>query len=320
MADVKANLGAFYNRPVNPLLAAWNARRVLPSAPASGHAWHGVDHYENFPVGSWLLPRRLRPAVIAIYRFARHADDVADEGDAGLELRDARLRELHRALDLAEAGALTDEPVVDGLTQHVRSQGLSWRYFHDLLDAFQQDLRITRYADPGAVDDYCRRSADPVGRLMLELFGVASPGNLSASDAICSALQRANFLQDIVVDFHKDRIYLPQSTLLACGVDQARLGMEINRGQFSAETRRAVAIETQRARDQLLSGRGLVSRVPRRLGWELRFIIAGALHILDRLQAADHDVARSRPRLGWRDAPALLHKALTLSRQPARRQ
>lgn len=266
------------------------------------------------------MPRRLRPAVLAIYRFARYADDVADEGDAGFEARHARLCELHRALDLAEEAARSHEPVVDGLAPHVRSHGLTWRYFHELLEAFQQDLRVTRYADAHAVDDYCRRSADPVGRLMLELFGAASPGNLEASDAICSALQRANFLQDIVVDFRKDRVYLPQSTFLACGVDEARLAMEIERGQFSAETRRAVAIEARRARDQLLSGRVLVGRVPRRLGWELRFIIAGALHILDRLHAVDHDVAQHRPTLGWRDAPALLRKALTLSGQPAMRR
>lgn len=293
------------NPPTDPGIPPRHAR----------HAWHGVDHYENFPVASWLLPRRLRPAVLAIYRFARHADDIADEGDAGPQAREARLGELHRALNAAEAGGASHAPVVADLRAHASRHRLGWRHFHDLLDAFQQDLRVKRYADPAAVDDYCRRSANPVGRLMLELFDAASPANLVASDAICSALQRANFLQDIVVDFRKDRIYLPQSTLTACGVDEKRLALEIGQGRFSPETRRAVAIETRRARDQLLSGRDLVARVPRRLGWELRFIIAGGLHILDRLQAVDHDVAQGRPRLGWRDAPALFGKGFTLSSQ-----
>jgi squalene synthase HpnC len=285
------------------------------AAAARPHAWHAVDHYENFPVGSWLVPRRLRPAVLAIYRFARHADDVADEGDAGPDMRDAQLRVLHRALVLAQGGETANERVVDGLAEHVRRHGLSWRYFHDLLDAFQQDLRVARYPDPEAVDDYCRRSANPIGRLMLELFGAASAANCAASDAICSALQRINFLQDIVVDFHKDRIYLPQSTLASCGLDPQRLAVEIRAGRFSAATRRAVAIEALRARGQLLSGRKLLAGVPQRLAWELRFILAGGLQILDRLKALDHDVAAGRPKLAWGDAPALLHKALTLSRQ-----
>lgn len=289
-----------------------------PSPPAAGgRAWHGVEHYENFPVGSWLVPRRLRPAVVAIYRFARHADDLADEGDAPVAERDAALAALDRALATAAAGAASGEPVVDQLAPWVRSHGLDWRHFHDLVDAFRQDLRVRRYADAAAVDDYCRRSANPVGRLMLELFGAATPENLLASDRICSALQRINFLQDIRVDLAKDRIYLPAETLAACGVDEQRLQAELAGGSFSAPTRRAVALEAARARSQLLAGRGLVTRVPRRLGWELRFVLAGALRVLDRLAAIDHDVARLRPRLGWRDAPALVSGALRLARPAA---
>ena len=306
------------NSPIDgPIASAAPPLPAPPAAAASGYAWHGVDHYENFPVGSWLLPRRLRPAVVAIYRFARYADDVADEGDAPPAVRDARLQSLHRALVQAQAGHASGEPVVDGLSESVGRHRLDWRHFHDLLDAFQQDLRVRRYADPQAVDDYCRRSANPVGRLMLELFEVATNDNLAYSDAICSALQRINFLQDITVDFKMDRVYLPQSTLAACGVDEAALAGEISHRAFRPATRRAVAIETQRARRQLLSGRPLLARVPLRLGLELRFILAGALHILDRLQAAEHDVAAGRPRLRWHDAPALLHKAATLSRRRA---
>lgn len=294
-------------------IGAVNSSATPPMPPQPlAHAWHGVDHYENFPVGSWLVPARLRPAVLAIYRFARYADDVADEGDAAVTLREAHLNELHAALTAAERGGASGQPVVDGLSGYVVAHGLEWRHFHDLLDAFLQDLHIESYDEPAAVEDYCRRSANPVGRLMLELFGAASRPNLLASDAICTALQRTNFLQDIVVDFHKNRVYLPRSTLAACGVDAARLAVDIGRGQFSLQTRRAVAIETRRTRAQLLSGAELIGRVPRRLGWELRFIVAGALQILDRLEASGHDVARHRPRLGWRDAPMLLGKGIAL--------
>lgn len=309
------------NSPIDgPIASAAPPVPAPPAGPASGHAWHGVDHYENFPVGSWLLPGRLRPAVVAIYRFARYADDVADEGDAPPALRDARLQALHRALAQAQSGIISSEPVVEGLAGHVARHRLDWRHFHDLLDAFQQDLQVRRYPDAQAVDHYCRRSANPVGRLMLELFEVATGDNLTYSDAICSALQRINFLQDITVDFQMDRVYLPQSTLAACGVDEAALALEISRKSFAPATRRAVAIETQRARRQLLSGRPLLARVPLRLGLELRFILTGALHILDRLQEGDHDVAAERPRLRWQDAPALLHKAATLSRRQAELQ
>ncbi len=308
----------FYNRRVNAPIDSTAA----PSAPASGPApvaapWHGVDHYENFPVASWLLPRRLRPAVIAIYRFARHADDIADEGDADADTRDRGLQALQQALATAAAGGEPGEPVVAALVRPVTAHRLDWHHFHDLLDAFRQDLRVRRYADAAAVDDYCRRSANPVGRLMLELFDAADPANLAASDAICSALQRANFLQDVVVDFAKDRIYLPLATLAACGVDEAGFAADIRRGSFSTGTRRAVAVEAQRTREQLLRGRVLLRRVPLRLGLELRFVLAGALRILDRLQALDHDVAAGRPTLGWRDGPALVLKAASLPRLQA---
>ncbi|MGE0802140.1 MAG: squalene synthase HpnC [Lautropia sp.] len=290
------------------------------SAPGQAAPWHGVDHYENFPVGSWLLPRPLRPAVFAIYRFARHADDLADEGDDPAPLRHARLDALHRALERADGPAAATEPplppVVAALTGPVARHRLGWRHFHDLLDAFQQDLAVRRYDDAAAVDDYCARSANPVGRLMLELFEAATPANLAAADAICSALQRINFVQDVAIDRAKDRIYLPLATLRAAGTGAEQFYAEIDAGRLSAASRRAVAIEAARARTQLLAGRPLLARVPRRLGWELRFIVAGGLRILDRLAAADHDPVAARPKLGWRDGAALLALALRLQSLP----
>ena len=158
---------------MNPARTPPDADGPASGSPAPGQAsrpWHGVDHAENFPVGSWLVPAQLRPAVLAIYRFARHADDLADEGDVPTSEREAALQALHAALDEAARGAPSGVPVVDGLVASVQRHGLHWRHFHDLLDAFLQDLRVTRYDSEAQVQDYCRRSANPVGRLLLQLY------------------------------------------------------------------------------------------------------------------------------------------------------
>lgn len=277
--------------------------------------WHGVDHAENFPVGSWLMPARIRPAVLAIYRFARHADDIADEGDASADVRDQGLRALDAALHGARAGRPSGEPVVDGLIEPAARFGLDWQHFHDLLDAFRQDLRVRRYENDAAVLDYCRRSANPVGRLMLQLFDADTPLNRQHSDAICSALQRINFLQDIGIDADKDRVYLPQEVLRAAGVDDLQLLREARSGQLGDRCRDAVRENWRVVRRQLLSGCSLPRRLPGRLSAELRFIISGGHRILDRIAAADYDSVARRPKLGWADAPALLHRAIRLPRE-----
>ena len=182
-------------------------------------------------MGSWLVPARLRGAVVAVYHFARHADDLADEGDVPTSEREAALQALHAALDEAARGAPSGVPVVDGLVASVQRHGLHWRHFHDLLDAFLQDLRVTRYDSEAQVQDYCRRSADPVGRLMLQLYGADTPDNRRQADAICSALQRINFLQDIGIDAGKDRVYLPEETLAAAGTSAAQLLAEARAGR-----------------------------------------------------------------------------------------
>ena len=256
------------------------------------------------------MPAQLRPAVLAIYRFARHADDLADEGDVPTAEREAALQALHAALDEAARGAPSGVPVVDGLVASVQRHGLHWRHFHDLLDAFLQDLRVTRYDSEAQVQDYCRRSATPVGRLLLQLYGVGSDTALAQSDAICSALQRINFLQDIGIDAGKDRVYLPEETLAAAGTSAAQLLAGARAGCLGAASRLAVQREWQRAQAQLQSGVGLTARLPWRLAAELRFIIAGGQRILDRIAGAGYDAVAHRPALGWRDAPALLGLAL----------
>lgn len=274
--------------------------------------WHGVEHSENFPVASWLVPAHLRPAVIAIYHFARHADDLADEGDADVAERDRALRALDEALTTAARGRPSQVVVVDALVGPVARHGLHWSLFHDLIDAFRQDLRVRRYESEAMLLDYCRRSANPVGRLLLQLFGADSARNLVDADAICSALQRINFLQDIAIDAAKDRVYLPAETLAAAGVDAQTVLREAQLGRLGPGCREAVQREWERCRQQLLSGAGLCRRVPWRLGAELRFIISGGHRILDRIAAGDYDSVAHRPQLGWRDGPALFHRAVWL--------
>jgi squalene synthase HpnC len=176
-----------------------------------------VGHYENFPVASVLLPARLRPAVAAIYWFARSADDFADEGEAPPAARLARLDAYRAELDRIAAGAAPESSRFVALAGVIRRHGLPLGPFHDLLDAFSQDVRKGRYATFAEVLDYCRRSANPVGRLMLQLFGAAAPTDLARSDAICTGLQLANFWQDAARDWRKGRIYLPQDEMARFG-------------------------------------------------------------------------------------------------------
>jgi len=270
--------------------------------PRHGHVIHGVDHYENFPVASRLVPAPLRPAIVAIYRFARHADDIADEGDAGI---DERLRELRRLRE----DILSDrsvQPVVRDVLAAARAHGLPREPFIALLDAFEQDLRVTRYAGRAALLDYCRRSANPVGELVLRLFGRWDEATRPASDAICSGLQLVNFLQDLAIDWRRGRLYLPLRALEDAGMTAEAVGTAVASGRTSPALSRVVASEAGFARSLLLAGADLPARVPWRLGLELRCILAGGHRILDRLAASGYDPIAERPRLGWRDAPGLL--------------
>lgn len=287
--------------------------RAMPSQPTDAieHAppWvgNGTDHYENFPVGSWLLPAALRPAVAAIYRFARYADDVADEGSAAPAQRLAELERLRRALS---PGAESAHPIVEQLLPHLAQHALDRQSLLDLLSAFAQDVQVKRYASQGQLMDYCRRSANPVGRLMLQLFGCARPETLAHSDAICSALQLINFAQDVRVDWAKDRVYLPLDALAAAGLDDRSVGSAVAQGRADARLRGVIAQFAAGARRLLDSGRPLVGQVPLRLGLELRVIIAGGRRILDLLERNGHDPIEARPALRTRDLLPILAGAL----------
>jgi squalene synthase HpnC len=263
-----------------------------------------VDHYENFPVASILLPRRLVPAVEAIYAFARSADDLADEGDAAPAERLAALQAYRAALDDIAAGGRPAEPLFARLAAALRAHRLPLQPLYDLLSAFAQDVVVTRYADYPALLDYCRRSANPVGRLMLGLYEVDDEASLRESDDICTALQLINFWQDVAVDIDKGRIYLPQDDLARFGVTEDA----IVHGRTGPAWRALMGFEVERARALMLRGAPLATRLPGRVGWELRMVVQGGLRILEAIERVRYDVFRRRPQLkrtdwiavGWR--------------------
>lgn len=269
-----------------------------------------VDHYENFPVASIILPARLRKPVEAIYRFARTADDIADEGDLAADERLRRLNEFRAELDAVAVGMPPSNPLFAALRQAIREHNLPLAPFHDLLDAFAQDVVKKRYADFAELMDYCRRSANPVGRLLLHLYRADTPDNLRASDAICSSLQLINFWQDVGVDWRKDRVYLPQEDLRHFGVAEEHVACE----RCDAAWQALMAFQVGRARAMMLEGSSLGRRLTGRIGLELRLVVAGGLRILEKIAAVRGDVFRRRPVLGPLDWPLLLWRALASPR------
>ena len=273
-----------------------------------------VDHYENFPVASVLVPRRLRTAVIDIYRFARSADDIADEGQASAEERLSALQHYSEALDVI-SGKRTGpfKPEVSDifvpLQASIDRHGLPVQPFHDLLSAFSQDIQTTRYRDDEQLLDYCRRSANPVGHLMLHLYGAASAQNLAASDAICTGLQLTNFWQDVAVDWQKARVYLPQTRLAQFEVTEQDIAAQ----KIDVRWENLMCHQVQQARQLLLQGRDLPKRLPLRLALELRMVIQGGLRILERLDALNYDIYNQRPTLKARDWLVVVWRALTHS-------
>jgi phytoene synthase len=264
-----------------------------------------VDHYENFPVASVLMPARLRRPVGIIYAFARTADDFADEGDHPPALRLAWLDGYRAELDRIERGQAPQSPLFERVGAVVAEWGLPLAPFRDLLDAFSQDVVKARYADFAEVMDYCRRSADPVGRLLLHLYGRATPENLTRSDAVCSALQLINFWQDVAIDWRKDRVYLPQEELARFGVTEAQIAA----GRVDDAWRELMAFQVQRARAMLVSGAPLTRALPGRVGWELRMVVQGGLRILEKIERVRGDVFRRRPVLQAPDWPLMCARA-----------
>jgi squalene synthase HpnC len=267
-----------------------------------------VDHYENFPVASLLVPARLRQPIEVIYRFARSADDIADEGDASPEERLAGLAAYQAELDRIAAGTPPQTPLFVALAKVIATHALPIQLFRDLLDAFAQDVVKKRYADYPELLDYCRRSANPVGRLVLHLFGRTEPEYLEQSDCICSALQLINFWQDIAIDWQKDRVYIPQSDFPHFKVDED----DIANRRCSANWAALMDFEIDRTTDLMQRGAPLVHALPGRLGWEIRLTIQGGLRILERIRQVRGDVFTRRPKLGKWDWLVLAGRSLRM--------
>ncbi|WP_343601289.1 squalene synthase HpnC [Roseateles sp.] len=272
-----------------------------------------IEHYENFPVASWLCPPALRPAIMAIYGFARTADDLADEGDASAAQRLRDLADYRADLRAVTAGRAPSPRwaarVFAPLARAIAEHRLPLPLLEDLLDAFEQDLVKTDYGTRAELLDYCRRSANPVGRLLLHLYGIDDVDALRQSDAICSALQLINFWQDFTVDGPRGRIYAPLEDRRRHGVE----GQDLLSLRDSPAARALIAELCAWARALMADGAPLVHRIPGRAGWELRLVVQGGLRILDRLQAMRFAALLRRPTVGAADAPLLLWRALTMN-------
>ena len=265
-----------------------------------------VGHYENFPVASLLLPRALREPVSVIYRFARTADDFADEGSDPPETRLDKLQGYRVELQGIQSNRPPSNPLFSDLARVVAEYGLPLQLLHDLLDAFSQDVVKKRYASFAEVLDYSRRSANPVGRLLLHLFGKNSPDNCELSDSICSALQVINFWQDVDIDYANDRIYLPQDDMASFGVSEEQIAARRCDRAFQDLLR----FQVERARGMMLKGAPLVRQLDGRFGLEIAVTVQGGLRILEKLENAGYDMFRHRPIHRWFDWPLLFFRAL----------
>ena len=284
---------------------------VNPSAPLQTTA-KALTHYENFPVASWLCPPRLRPAIAAIYWFARTADDIADEGDAPALTRLDDLSTYQNdllAIARREAHSGRWPEVFEPLAPVLRDFSLPVHLLTQLLAAFEQDAQFTsegrRYQNDAGLLDYCTRSANPVGRLLLHLYGVNDEASLKQSDQICSALQLINFWQDVKVDAARARWYVTTQALQQFGVTEADLLTD----SAHPNATQLIAAYTQSARSLMLNGASLACRIPGRAGWELRLVVQGGLRILDKIEAMKFETWRARPKLGVMDFPVLLWRA-----------
>lgn len=285
-------------------MAANNPQQL---AAAYAHCQQLVhSHYENFPVASFILPKRLRQPISVIYAFARTADDFADEGDDDAETRLTKLQHYDDYLDAIARGDSIDNPIFIALADVIEKHHLPLDLFHDLLTAFRLDVSKTRFADINEVWDYCRYSANPVGRLLLHLMDAATPQNLAQSDAVCSALQLINFLQDIEQDFVENhRIYLPQAELKRFGVGEEHFRDKRSDAAFAELIQQQIAY----ARERMLFGKPLGRAVNGRFGFQLRLMINGGLRVLELLERQQGDLF-SRPRLSKADWLAMVLRSL----------
>ena len=301
-----------------PTVASANASLAQAYAACASLA---RTHYENFPVASRVLPRRMRPHVAAVYAFARVADDFADEGDRSPDERHRLLDQWLARLHASVAGSgsprqdrhgprpTEHEALFLALGHTIRDCKLPVSLFEDLLSAFRQDITTHRYATWDELLDYCRRSANPVGRLVLRIAGYEDPALDRASDRLCSALQLTNFWQDLERDFRRGRLYVPTADQEACAASLADLAAR----RLTPEWRCALARVSSRTRALFVGGRGVCDGVHGRLRFELRLTWLGGMRILSRVEDAGYDVFDARPALGVADGLSIFWQAVTWS-------
>ena len=276
---------------------------------------HATSHYENFPVASIFLPKQLRNPIALIYSFARQADDFADEGDLTQAERLSLLNSFRDELDLVQAYIKPKTEFFAVLAQMIKGRKLPLAPFYDLLDAFSQDVTKTRYQNYGEVLNYCKRSANPIGRLLLNLYRANTSKNIELSDNICSALQIINFLQDIAIDFKKNdakqRIYMCQDEVAKFGITELQIQDYVNAAQsIDSRWQKFMQFNLLRAGDLLRAGKPLGRILKGRIGFEMRMIIAGGERIMIKISKVDGDIFNHRPELNHWDWLLILLKAL----------
>lgn len=268
------------------------------------------QHYENFPVASFALPKDLRYPIALIYHFARCADDFADEDNHTQAERLVLLQGYVDELNIIKANGSSQDAFFIEFAQMLRDRKLPLAPFYDLLDAFKQDVIKTRYVNFDEVLDYCKRSANPIGALLLHLFNKASPKNLAYSDNICSALQLINFYQDVAIDFddtdHPRRIYCCQDEMQEFGITETQMAAQ----QSNVNWERFMRFNVERAETMLQTGKPLGRILPGRMGLEMRLIIASGETIIRKLKVVNGDVFHKRPTIKAWDWPAILIKAI----------
>lgn len=263
------------------------------------------NHYENFPVLSVTLPREVKKHIAVVYQFARQADDLADEGDVNPELRIKNLELYEKQL----TDCLSGKFIIDfwmALKNSINECNLTTQYFYDLLSAFKQDVLIKRYSNYEDLSDYCRRSANPVGRLVLEICGVRNEEAFRYSDSICTALQLTNFYQDVSVDWQKGRIYIPQIEMEKFGVSEKIFEEKQNNANFKS----LLKFQIERTRELFAEGRKLLPFLPGSLLVQIRMTILGGEKILEKIEESDYNVIMQRPKLSKIDYLKIFGKGL----------
>ncbi|OIR12453.1 All-trans-phytoene synthase [mine drainage metagenome] len=291
------------------------AKTTAPQTVTSQSLIQAQTHYENFPVASIFLPKHLREPIGLIYSFARQADDFADEGDLSMENRLTLLNNFREELDLLHAYIKPKTSFFATLGDMIKVRCLPYEPFYDLLDAFSQDVTKTRYADYDEVLDYCKRSANPIGRLMLHLYEKSTPENVQLSDNICTALQIINFLQDIAIDFKKNdgkqRIYMCQDEMAAFGITESQIKAFVDGEETVDENwQQFLLFNVRRVNALLYAGKPLGRILKGRIGFEMRMIIAGGERIISKITTVNGDIFKHRPTLNPWDWCIIFIKAL----------